>query len=119
MIDNQQITNLARRIAEEFRPARIILFGSHANGTPQVDSDVDLLVVMSRCDDVAAKAVEIWAAVDPPFPIDLLVRTSRQVRERLKEGDFFIREIMEKGHTLYEGTHLPRRRRNQSAFSDA
>ena len=41
-----RIRRYALAIAEEFRPEKIILFGSHANGTPQEDSDVDLLVVM-------------------------------------------------------------------------
>src|SRR4051794_31061312 len=40
------IRKLAREIAEKFRPERIILFGSHAYGTPHADSDVDLLVIM-------------------------------------------------------------------------
>jgi predicted nucleotidyltransferase len=35
-----------RQIAAQFDPERIILFGSHAYGTPNADSDVDLLVVM-------------------------------------------------------------------------
>lgn len=37
---------MVKRIAEDFQPAKIILFGSHARGTATMDSDVDLLVVM-------------------------------------------------------------------------
>jgi predicted nucleotidyltransferase len=40
------IRRYARAIADEFKPDKIILFGSHAYGTPHEDSDVDLLVVM-------------------------------------------------------------------------
>ena len=36
----------SREIAERFHPEKIILFGSHAYGTPHADSDVDLLVIM-------------------------------------------------------------------------
>jgi len=42
----EAIQEMARRIAEEFRPDRIILFGSHARGDATPDSDVDLLVIM-------------------------------------------------------------------------
>ena len=41
-----EIHALAERIAAEFRPEKVILFGSHAYGTPSEDSDVDMLVIM-------------------------------------------------------------------------
>ena len=44
----EQIQSLAGRIAEEISPQRIILFGSHAQGTFGPDSDVDLLVITDR-----------------------------------------------------------------------
>lgn len=40
------IREYARAVAERFHPEKIILFGSHAYGTPHADSDVDILVVM-------------------------------------------------------------------------
>ena len=40
------IRRFARAVADRFQPERIILFGSHAYGTPHADSDVDILVVM-------------------------------------------------------------------------
>ena len=40
------IRDFARQVAERFHPEKIILFGSYAYGTPHVDSDVDILVVM-------------------------------------------------------------------------
>jgi predicted nucleotidyltransferase len=40
------IRRFARQVAERFQPEKIILFGSHAYGTPHQDSDVDILVVM-------------------------------------------------------------------------
>ena len=38
------IRRFARRVAEQFRPEKIILFGSHAYGQPNADSDVDIVV---------------------------------------------------------------------------
>lgn len=46
MITMEQIEDISRRIAEEFYPQRILLFGSYAWGTPSPDSDVDLLVIL-------------------------------------------------------------------------
>src|SRR3954447_6888880 len=95
------IRRFARQVAERFRPERIILFGSHAYGTPHADSDVDLLVVMparNRHD----QSVRIRLAVPAPFPMDLLVRTSAEVRLGLTEGDTFLSEVMTRGKVLYE-----------------
>jgi uncharacterized protein len=36
---------MVRRIAEDFKPQRIILFGSHARGEATEDSDYDLLII--------------------------------------------------------------------------
>ena len=65
------IRRYARQIAERFRPDKIILFGSYANGTPHEDSDVDLLVVMPAANQVS-QAVRIRLALPAPFPMDLL-----------------------------------------------
>lgn len=43
----KDIQAFAERIARNFHPERIILFGSYAWGKPTPDSDVDLLVVLS------------------------------------------------------------------------
>jgi predicted nucleotidyltransferase len=40
------IHEMVRRIAVQFRPEKIILFGSHARGDARPDSDVDLLAKM-------------------------------------------------------------------------
>jgi len=46
MVNMEDISRLSEKIAREFRPERVILFGSHAQGNPRPDSDVDLLVIL-------------------------------------------------------------------------
>jgi predicted nucleotidyltransferase len=95
------IHRFARAVAERFRPERIILFGSYAYGTPHADSDVDILVVMPARNQLD-QAVRISLAIDPPFPLDIIVRTPKNMHRRLEEGDSFLREIVSKGTVLYE-----------------
>jgi predicted nucleotidyltransferase len=95
------IRRFARQVAERFQPDKIILFGSHAYGTPHADSDVDILVVMPARNQID-QAVRIDCAIDPPFPLDLIVRTPKNMKWRLEEGDSFLREITSKGKVLYE-----------------
>lgn len=102
MIDISKIQALSRRIASEFKPERIILFGSYAYGRPDEDSDVDLLVVMPLEGKGIYKSLEILNRIEPDFAIDLLVRSPEQIQERLALNDFFLRGIVEKGKVLYE-----------------
>jgi predicted nucleotidyltransferase len=95
------IRRFARRIAERFDPERIILFGSFAYGKPHEDSDVDLLVVMPAREELT-KAARIHLAFEPVFPLDILVRTPKRLRQRLADGDSFLQEVMSKGIVLYE-----------------
>src|SRR5437764_3778444 len=95
------IRRFARQVADQFRPDKIILFGSYAYGTPHADSDVDLLVVMPARNQLD-QAYRIRRAVRAPFPMDLIVRTPTKVRQRLQEGESFLTEILTKGKVLYE-----------------
>ena len=95
------IRRYARQVAERFEPDQIILFGSHAYGTLNADSDVDFLVVMPTRNPLD-KALKIRLAISAPFPLDLLVRTPETLKWRLEEGDCFLREIVSSGKVLYE-----------------
>jgi hypothetical protein len=57
--------------------------------------------------DVVNQAIRIHDALDSPFSLDLIVRTPRQIERGLKQDDWFLREIIEKGKTLYEGSNGP------------
>jgi predicted nucleotidyltransferase len=95
------IRQYADQVSARFHPDKIILFGSHAYGVPHADSDVDILVVMPARNEID-QAVRIDRVIDPPFPLDLVVYTPRNIAWRLQEGDSFLREIMMKGKVLYE-----------------
>lgn len=100
-----EINKLCEEIAREFRPQKIILFGSHAYGKPEWDSDVDLLVIMPFKGTPHRQAVAIRSRIEAGVALDLLVRTPQQISRRLAMGDSFIREIMERGKVVYEADH--------------
>ncbi len=107
MIRRQDIVNWCERVAREFRPDQIFLFGSYAHGTPDEDSDVDVLVVMAlpRGRRDVRQAAVIRARVRASFPMDVIVRSPRQVARRLDRGDGFIKDILRHGQLMYEGQH--------------
>ena len=105
MVDVKDIQLFADRIVREFRPERIVLFGSHAYGNPTRDSDVDLMVVAVHTGKCWQYATEIRNRVRPSFPLDLIVRSPEQVHRRMRMGDPFLQEIMGRGKVLYEADH--------------
>ncbi len=105
MISSNKIQDFCQEVVEKFQPEKIILFGSYAYGEPTQDSDVDLLVILPFEGSSVKKAIEILLAIDYHFPLDFLVRTPQNIRQRLEMGDFFIQEILQKGRVLYETDH--------------
>ena len=103
-VTQDDIRSFVEEIVKRFKPDRILLFGSHASGITNSQSDVDLLVVMDFEGRPHQKAFEIRKSVKRPFPLDLLVRRPADVERRLSMGDFFLKEILEKGKVLYERT---------------
>jgi predicted nucleotidyltransferase len=107
-LTRKQIERVCREIASQFHPDRIVPFGSYAYGNPRAESDIDLLVVMPFEGSPFRKAAEILGHVVTTvgvIPLDLLVRTSEQVQQRLQIGDSFMREIIEHGRVMYEADH--------------
>ena len=102
MVDQKHIDELTERIAREFHPERIILFGSHAYGQPGPYSDVDLLVVLPFEGTGFRKSLEILNRVDPDFSVDLLARRPDDTARRYSEGDPLIREALDRGRIMYE-----------------
>ncbi|MCK6485064.1 MAG: nucleotidyltransferase domain-containing protein [Phycisphaerae bacterium] len=96
------IRAFARRIVREFRPQRIILFGSYAYGKPTGDSDVDLLVVMKCSVHPVDQSIEIRRRISAPFPLDLLVFEPKELNQQLRRGNYFLDEIVKKGITLHD-----------------
>jgi len=102
-ITQEKIKQVAKKIARDYKPEKIILFGSYAWGTPNPDSDVDLFIVKKsrkrQIDRMRELRMKLIGNNFPPM--DLLIYTPGELSRRLAIGDFFVREIIEKGQVLY------------------
>ena len=101
MADTQEIRALGRRIAREFHPQRIILFGSHARDAAGADSDVDLLVIAPFDGSGFRYALKILNQLDVRLPVDLIAYRPEDVERRYAEGDPLVREALDHGKVLY------------------
>lgn len=99
-----EIKTQANIIIKKFNPEKIILFGSYANGSPTLESDVDLLVIVKTNKSTLQLSSEIALSLDHSFPLDIVVRTPKQIENRLHNGDFFLEDIINYGKVVYERT---------------
>lgn len=103
MVKEKQIKEMADKIAKEYKPEKIILFGSYAWGHPTEDSDVDLFVIEESNKPRRERQIELRSFLfGSPFPYDVLVYDPKETEKRIQAGDFFIRDILNKGKVLYE-----------------
>lgn len=101
-ITEEKIKEVAQRVARQFDPEKIILFGSWAWGNPTADSDVDLFVIKDTEESSRKVAREIDGSILlRPFPLDILVYKPDEIERSIKKGNFFIRDIITKGKILY------------------
>jgi predicted nucleotidyltransferase len=100
-IPRAAIRKYVRQVVQRFHPQKVILFGSHAYGKPDADSDVDLLVVMPTKNELS-QSIRIGQALWAPFPMDLFVYRPETLAEWLEWEDPFLIEILDKGIVLYE-----------------
>jgi len=98
----KQIKNIVLKAAKKVKPLKVILFGSHAYGKPNKDSDVDLLFIKNTNLGRVDRYCLVSENIEHEFPMDILVKTPKEVKKRLAMGDPFYKEIINKGQIIYE-----------------
>lgn len=101
MVSMKEIRAVGSKIASEFRPQRVVLFGSYARGTAGADSDIDLLVIGAFDGSGFRHSLEILNRLDVRLPIDLVSYRPEDVDRRYREGDPLVREALDHGKVLY------------------
>lgn len=98
------IRRITKKIANKYKPEKIILFGSYAYGKPRKDSDIDLLIIKktkARHIDRAIRVREIIKDENRFIAVEPLVYAPKEIKRRLEIEDDFIKTIIEKGVVLY------------------
>ena len=100
----QKIEQIVQRIIDQYRPEKVILFGSYAYGTPDTGSDLDLLIVKETDERPIDRRVIVRQIAYTPrrdLPFSPLVVTPQELKQRLELGDPFYHEIVNRGKVLY------------------
>jgi len=104
------ISRVVRVIKERYHPQSIILFGSHAYGTPTSDSDIDLLIVKRTRKPFHERYAEVGGIIRNArrgWAVSTFVMSPSELRQRLRAGDQFFMEIVSRGRVLYGPEGIP------------
>lgn len=103
MIKKQTINTIKDRLVKAYHPLKIYLFGSYAWGTPTEDSDLDLLIIVSRSTKHSyERAVKGYHALrEMTIPKDILVFTKKEFEERSSDVTTLCYKAKHEGKILY------------------
>ena len=98
------LTRIVSVLEERYHPKNVILFGSHAYGTPNDDSDIDLLIIKETdrpFDERYAEVSGLIRDVRHGWAVSTFVVTPAELEKRMASGDQFITEVLSRGRWLY------------------
>jgi len=98
------LQTIVDRIVECLHPTKVYLFGSHACGTPDADSDIDILVVVP--DDAQGSQRELarkarrslWGMC---VPVDVIVCTASEMAYWSRVGCNLLHTVSRNGRLAY------------------
>ena len=103
MIKQEIFNEIIRRLVNTYSPIEIYLFGSHAWGKPNKDSDLDLLIIVKDSEQEKLKrAIEGHHALfGLMVPKDIIVYTKREFELALQDKTSFSFKVKKDGKKVY------------------
>lgn len=98
-----KVQRVTDQLIKHYRPEKVILFGSHAQGVASKDSDIDLFVVKNTQDPYHKRVKQAYEAIHNVHdePVDIIVYTPQEVEQNSFPGTF-ANTILNQGHIIYE-----------------
>ncbi|MCM8784613.1 MAG: nucleotidyltransferase domain-containing protein [Candidatus Omnitrophica bacterium] len=99
----KEIHKILDILKTKYKPQKVILFGSAVRGEFEEGSDLDFFIIKQTKLPRHRRPLEIYKFLnDQNLPIDFIIYTPEEFKERLSLGDFFIKRILKEGEVLYE-----------------
>jgi uncharacterized protein len=103
MIDSDKINEVVSKIALRFNPYKIILFGSYANGTPNNESDLDMIVIQDSDLSMHKRGQDIrLSLIGTMIPMDILIYTKSEFDEESRNDFSFLSTALKNSKIVYE-----------------
>jgi uncharacterized protein len=103
MIEARQINDIVNKIALNYNPDKIILFGSYANGNFSDNSDLDFILVKDTNMPKHKRGIEVRRLFyGLPIPMDFKIYTTSEFIKELSNQYSFLTSAIKGSKILYE-----------------
>jgi len=103
MISRTKISDIVNKIASNYNPERIFLFGSYANDSANEDSDLDFIIIKQTDTPKHKRGREVRRfLLGSMVPIDLKIYTPKEFDEEKNINYSFLNSAIKGAKVLYE-----------------
>jgi len=100
---DKEIQNIVEQLVHLYKPEKIVLFGSLAEGRIHQGTDIDLFIIKSDVPELGVDRIrQLDSLIKYKLATDFIVYKPQELEQRLKLGDPFVKGILEEGKVLYE-----------------
>jgi uncharacterized protein len=102
-VTTELLEQITQKLVATLNPEQIILFGSHAYGEPNEDSDIDLLVIVSQSNEPRYRRSRLAyrALRGIGVPTDVIIMTREEVKRKVNVRSSLISRVIHDGRVLY------------------
>ena len=103
-LDKAAMETLVKVLVDVYKPNAVYLYGSQAWGTNDIDSDIDMFILLKSSNINQAERIRIGtrALMGSGLDVDLLVLTEAEVLNRKNHPSTLVHRIFSKGIKLYD-----------------
>lgn len=100
---DKEIQSIMKQLLHLYKPEKVILFGSLAEGKINQGTDIDLFIIKSEVPESGVDRIrQLDKIINYRLATDFIVYKPEEVEQRLKLGDPFVKSILEEGKVLYD-----------------
>lgn len=97
-----ELKRCVKVLIENYKPEKIIIFGSIATGNVSENSDIDMVIIKKTSARFLDRIGEVMRLLRPKVALDVLVYTPEEYKDLIQTRWFFQDEIEAKGVSIYE-----------------
>jgi predicted nucleotidyltransferase len=87
---------------KQYKPDKVILFGSHARDASDRYSDIDLIIIKRTKKRFLNRIKDVLKIIKPDYAIDILVYTPEEFQKMISKGNPFLEYVVREGKVIYE-----------------
>lgn len=98
---NQELIRIVESLKKNYKPEKIILFGSTNKKKVREWSDLDLVIIKKTSRRFYDRIFDVSGLIPHQVPVDVLVYTPREFKMMAKDNYFIKNEVLKRGKIIY------------------